>query len=810
MSAWAVWSCAAGCLIGAVGAAWSCSAQRDVSAEPAAPQTPFSPLGAETSGSPSEAPGNTPLALDELAPLLSEGRLSAVQVAVDEERFEEALETYQQALKQDLAEVAPQPQYQFQLGRLADLAEDYSLSAKAFEQSAGADWPLKGYARYFWARALLRSGDAPATLEVSRTLPETAAYGPANEVLRAEAAIAQNKPELAIPILQRHLQREPLPYGWPRAALLLAEQLLERAKTQKSDDINDRLEALRTVRRVSIPWAGSKTGDKAAELEKAILGSLSAEAFKQHQMLTSEQQRDRLESLVETRNFSDALVVADELKAQLEAKNETYSDVGCEALVLKNKALFGTRKYTKAVDGFADVLRFCKDAELRPKALYLAGKYAAIDKRHSQAVRHFRELERDFSKHRLADDARLLRARSHLEMGDEANFTRALSQMADDYPDGDMVLDGVFELALRRIERNDWGGAASVLERGLKLARVEDARRDHEWAGRERYFLARAWIEGGERERGLAEFEALIRERPLSYYMQHAYSRLLKADQARARTARAEAIAATLASPFHFQSRPEFQTDAFQRALWLLRQGELEWAQRELSALESVGEAGAEQAPELLWSMALLYNRAGSPTLSHRLARGQLTDWLSRWPVGDWEKAWQLAFPRPYRNLVGKAAEKYELPEALIYAVMREESGFDARVVSPADAYGLMQLIKPTAKHYGKKAGLPYSPAALKIPRINILLGASVLKDFQGYFPNNPLLGIPGYNAGPGRPKRWMKERPGSDFDVWVELIPFRETRRYTKRVLSSRGAYAFLYESQDSEHLLLPEKLVE
>ena len=125
-----------------------------------------------------------------------------------------------------------------------------------------------------------------------------------------------------------------------------------------------------------------------------------------------------------------------------------------------------------------------------------------------------------------------------------------------------------------------------------------------------------------------------------------------------------------------------------------------------------------------------------------------------------------------------------------------------------ADAYGLMQLIKPTAKHYSGKMGIPFSVASLKVPRVNIQLGSYVLKDFQGYFPNNPLLGIPGYNAGPGRPRRWLKERPSVDFDVWVELIPFRETRRYAKRVLASRGAYAFLYESHDSEALLLPRRL--
>ena len=77
----------------------------------------------------------------------------------------------------------------------------------------------------------------------------------------------------------------------------------------------------------------------------------------------------------------------------------------------------------------------------------------------------------------------------------------------------------------------------------------------------------------------------------------------------------------------------------------------------------------------------------------------------------------------------------------------------------------------------------------------------------------DPLLVIPGYNAGPGRPMRWTKDWPSVDFDLWVELIPFRETRRYTKRVLASRGAYAFLYYQPTvitpaNDPLLLPRRL--
>jgi soluble lytic murein transglycosylase len=173
-------------------------------------------------------------------------------------------------------------------------------------------------------------------------------------------------------------------------------------------------------------------------------------------------------------------------------------------------------------------------------------------------------------------------------------------------------------------------------------------------------------------------------------------------------------------------------------------------------------------------------------------------------------KAWQLAFPRPYEKVVQREAKRYALPEAWIYGVMREESAFDRFAVSHANAHGLMQLIVPTAKMYAKKRGLPYDARSLKRPEVNIALGASALSDLTERFAKtNPLLAIPGYNAGPGRPARWVRERPHMDFDVWVELIPFRETRRYTKRVLASRAAYAALYDPDFAEQAMtLPLKV--
>jgi soluble lytic murein transglycosylase len=186
-----------------------------------------------------------------------------------------------------------------------------------------------------------------------------------------------------------------------------------------------------------------------------------------------------------------------------------------------------------------------------------------------------------------------------------------------------------------------------------------------------------------------------------------------------------------------------------------------------------------------------------------------LTDWLSRWPAGDWHDAWRIAFPEPYPKLVEASAKRAGIDPALVYAIMREESAFDPDAESIADAYGLMQLIVPTARAAAKGTSLPHDRRALKRPSVNVELGCRTLGRYSGLFPENPLLAIPAYNAGPNRVRDWLKERPSADFDLWIELIPYLETRRYVKRVLASRAAYAFLAdEAHGVAALALPKKV--
>jgi soluble lytic murein transglycosylase len=143
--------------------------------------------------------------------------------------------------------------------------------------------------------------------------------------------------------------------------------------------------------------------------------------------------------------------------------------------------------------------------------------------------------------------------------------------------------------------------------------------------------------------------------------------------------------------------------------------------------------------------------------------------------------------------VVRKHCHANKVPEALQWAIMREESSFYPRAESFANALGLTQLMSRTAQRFAK---WPVTREALFDPDKNVEVGsqflAFLLEHYEGMVP----LVISGYNAGEGGVDRWLHERGDLELDEFIETIPFDETRGYTKRVLASYLAYAWLYQS--------------
>jgi soluble lytic murein transglycosylase len=795
-----------GCSLASIGVGVAaCSGDRREPAEPQASR-PLSLVRAALLGTASAAPGAPApaLGLDAFEPWLALPELKAAADALEAgDPARAAREVEAVATKRPL-QAGEVQSYQVLLARLREAAGDLAGATASYQLAAAAKGSLTGYAALGASRTLLASGHpADAASWTARVPPDELVAGDA-ELVAADAALRTGDTARAIDIWQRHLSKSDAGPEAPLLSLRLAEALVDPpapADAARDAKLSD---ALGHVRKVLSRTADPATILRAEAAQTKLLAALSSALRAQRSRPSAEEDLERLKTLVDAKNYDLAVSVADGLLARVGDANR-WQATGCEATVLRARALAAEKEWTTAEESLLSAVRKCADPDLRARALFAAAKYATSTKRYVEAAGYYERLETEFPTNRLADDARLHRALCYRELGDDARFTELLTRMADDYPDGDMVLDGLFELALRRIEKADWASAESVLDRAALAAAPVDAKRGLERAGRERYFRARARAARGDVEQSLADYEAIVRELPLSYYMLQAYTRLSTADAARAERALADGLAEAQKDPFSFAHRPEFDLPGFVRALELLRVGDVGDATREIDAL---GLLKSDAAPPVLWAVALLYERAGAAKLSHDLADG-LSDWLGRWPSGDWARAWEIAFPRPYHAIVQKESRRSSIPEPLVYAVMREESSFDPGAESPVKAYGLMQLMEGTAKRFARPLGLASDPAALKRPAVNVALGCRVLSDLTHVFAESPLLAIPGYNAGAGRPRRWLGERPSVDFDVWVELIPFNETRRYTKRVLASRAAYSFLYAKDGAtDALRLPTAL--
>ena len=158
---------------------------------------------------------------------------------------------------------------------------------------------------------------------------------------------------------------------------------------------------------------------------------------------------------------------------------------------------------------------------------------------------------------------------------------------------------------------------------------------------------------------------------------------------------------------------------------------------------------------------------------------------------------WEMLYPLGWRAQLMEAAEREHLDPFLVAAVVREESSYHPRAISRAGARGLMQLMPATAQVMASTGRVEYPGSdALDEPVVNLQLGTKFLADLMKQF-HDPRLVLAAYNAGPRRAKTWWTTRRSDDLEVWVEQIPFDETRQYVKRVMFAWDEYRRIYGSR-------------
>lgn len=188
--------------------------------------------------------------------------------------------------------------------------------------------------------------------------------------------------------------------------------------------------------------------------------------------------------------------------------------------------------------------------------------------------------------------------------------------------------------------------------------------------------------------------------------------------------------------------------------------------------------------PRIVHFLAETYGRLGDVRQSVAYAEEALAAGLRD------ETTWRLAYPKAYWPEVTAAAQAANIDPLFLLSLVREESRYDASVISPARAIGLAQLLPSTAQ---AMTGDPSTGVhQLKDPALNLRLGARYIRLQLDRFGGDQRLALAAYNAGPGAARRWVGLDP--DPDYFVEKLGFAETRAYIRRVLGSYGVYKLLW----------------
>lgn len=668
------------------------------------------------------------------------------------------------------------------LGRLRYLLaratiNDPSTSRPVLETLAASSHSLSAIALVRLSE-MLRDSDPRAALTATDTLLRDERWKNRLLPLRAVLLNRLGRSSEGEALLRELVAQAPANTSGAPATVALAAVLANKK------DVASRKQALALYRRVYTRTPLSTTGEQAKREAQQVLASLPKN---ERVSLTFAESLTEADSLASSRAYERAI----RAYRELEKRAGKDADQACAARLGQGKVLFSMRKSGEAASVLTRAASDCKNAELKANAHFQAARAIVRQGDAARAIGHYESCAKASPDAKLADDALFAASQAYLDLDDEAGARRSLSEVLNRESKGEARSNARFAMAWLDRQSGDFDAALGQLSQLLAEGTNEASEDIH---GRAAYWHARTLLDQGQKSAASAEFIELFRKRPLAYYSQQAMARLQEFDPRSVKMLVEELRDIAPKRGVWLTVQPELRTHEFERAVELLRCGEPSRAQEELNAL-GVFERKASDQLYLLGSALL--QQFGAQSQATTLARRRVGSIMQTPPKGDARGLWRIAYPQAYAPLIDDVARNAGVPASFVRAVAREESSFDPGAVSPANAYGLIQVITSTAKAYARPMGLPYDPGSLKTPEVNLRIGTSFMRELFSKYAQNPAIVPAAYNAGSGAADRWLRERPTMALDEWIESIPYTETRRYTRRVLQTYGVYSWLDDAQ-------------
>jgi soluble lytic murein transglycosylase len=194
--------------------------------------------------------------------------------------------------------------------------------------------------------------------------------------------------------------------------------------------------------------------------------------------------------------------------------------------------------------------------------------------------------------------------------------------------------------------------------------------------------------------------------------------------------------------------------------------------------------------------LADVYVRGGEPFKANGVLQRRFRDFVRHGGTNIPRRFWEILFPLAYWDTIRAEAEKRGHDPYVLASIIRQESGFEPTTVSNAGAVGLMQIMPEEASRIGVAGGIgEITRNDLFVPEKNVAVGAAELSQKLAATGNNLTLAVAAYNAGEAAVQRWMSRTSPDEIDLFIESIPYAETRLYVKTVTRNRNEYRRIYE---------------
>ncbi len=466
---------------------------------------------------------------------------------------------------------------------------------------------------------------------------------------------------------------------------------------------------------------------------------------------TPEVMLKRLQAAVRAKNMAGARTAFDAMPATLDEKEQAYYEL--------ITGYAENRMWPQARSAAEEMRERMPEARLTPRAWVDAG-YAARDARNK---------------------------------GEENYFLRAALV---NYPKAVEVAGAQFELAWLEHEAKDHARASDMLIDHL----ANYADRDTSNRGRAGYWSARNSELAGKIAEACVLYEAVAYRYGANWYGHIGLERLeglRRRGQCQAtpnfgpdsQVMRAAANLKTITvAP---ETSGEVELLRAEKAEQLTTIGLFDWAAEELVEAKKT----AENSPKINLALAQHYQMKGDNVAALLALAKSYPDYAQMFPEEMTREEWQIFYPHKAWSEIRKWADQRRLDPYQVAGLIRQESIFNPRAVSSAKAYGLMQLLMPTATMTARKFGarVPASHLDLFNPALNIELGTAYMREQLDKYGRVEYMAA-AYNAGPGRVVTWRRTLP-MEMDEFVEAIPFRETRGYVQGIIRNTAQYRRLYD---------------